>query len=327
MSKRSKTIEAICVSGTQVDMWDELNREIKLSSSIMHLFPPNTVYRLRLLGPFMKAKRIYTGGLRNIIDQLDIKSIFNGNQDAYDRAVKIVNGYFNKVDDEQVEINDAYNRRNSQRNSRTWASRMARQAPQPVLTKANTNPHQEAMSQLDKIFGKNRYWQNCLMVNAICEQPSTRSFPTIQVVALPTSICNNIGNAANLIGTNCKINGLLAHSIEVSKSGHGLNSQFSVNILPESNLTNELIRKIISEGLYDIPTLIKVANRRRYPFIYRLEPNYRMSTEFMPTILEECKKFEENKHLDKTEERIHEIPYEAFEQANNMRDGIGSLEV
>lgn len=191
----------------------------------------------------------------------------------------------------------------------------------------NRGSRSEAMTQLSKIYGDNKFWQKCLMVNALCEnQINVHDYPIIQVVALSTVVCSKIGNDIHH-RENCKISGLYAHGIKLSKVGQGINSQINISLLPESNLSPSAMNKIMTEGLYDIPTVIKEANKKRYPFIYQLEPNYRMSAELMSCIVDEYKGFEERKHIDQVEEKINEIPPEAFEQANNMRSGIGSLEV
>ena len=328
------TIESLCFSRTQGDLWDELNKDTNLSNTMLHIFPPDALYTLRLLGPFVKAKRIYTGGLSRVIHKMDIKSILYGNKDAYDKALQIVDEYFgNQIENTRLErerVNLARGAAILGMREEFVASIDPRRATQNTT---DGNPHLEARTQLSKIYGENKYWQECILVNALCQNRTglardATPYPEIKIVALSNVICDRIGSASSRSGAgNCKINGLFAHSIELRKTGQGLRSQYEASLLPETNLSQQSMSKIVSEGLYDIPTAVKEANKKRYPFLYNLIPDYKMSTELMSCIIEEHKKFEEGKHIDLVEERINEIPPEAFEQANNMRSGIGRLEV
>lgn len=317
MSK--KTVEEICVCRTQGDLWNELNSKQSLNSIILHIFPPNVNYVMRFVGPFVKAKRIYTGGLKTFINQMDIKGIVNGDKEAFEKAQQLITHHFGPEKTDVAKIFPNNTRRN--------------QEDYLIFREINKDPRKEAISQLAKMFGRDKCWQNCILVNAMCENyyPGASRNPlsaTIKVVALAPTICESIALATSVAGgERCRINGFFAHSIEMSKTGYGIQSKYNISLLPEDNLCQAHINKIMFEGLYDIPTIAKACNKKRYPFIYKVEPDYKMTDKFMASVLEEHKKFEENKHIHNTDDHINEIPEEAFEKRNNMRNGIDSLEV
>jgi len=332
MSK--KTMEELCITRTTGDLWNELHTRNNLTTAILHNLLPNANYIVRFLGPFIKAKRCYTGCFSPIMNRIDIKSIVNGNSEAYQEALKVIDGYYAKdVDGGSIrgrnrrrEFDDAGGRQGGG----NYALGL-----DPLLAQNNMkiSSLQEAQKQLTILSGKSKYWQNCIMVNALCEPFTPQSYRNpldvfINVFVLSPTICDKINIASVPYGgENCRINGMVAHSIQISKTGHGLQSKYNVAMLPEDILALPLINKIVEEGLYDIPVVAKACNNKKTPFIYNVERDYRMPTLLMTDIMEEYKKFEENKHFNRTEEQINDVPLEAFENRNIMGGGIDSLEV
>ena len=64
-----------------------------------------------------------------------------------------------------------------------------------------------------------------------------------------------------------------------------------------------------------------------HPYYYKCISDYKMPHEFIEEMIKSQSYVEENKALEHVEECLQEIPDDAFEKRNDMREAIRSLEV
>jgi hypothetical protein len=171
-------------------------------------------------------------------------------------------------------------------------------------------------------INSNMTWQKCVMVNAY-----VRGEERIKVMTLNRNMCHaiiqHIRGRENII-----LNGIFAPDISLTKRGEGLKIIFEAGISAPSYLNEKDMNIVFNNGLIDIPSFITDINKsKKSSYYYKMASNYRMPSEFTKALTTEMAKIEEEKHIRNTEEHLNEMPPEAFEKRNSMREAIGSLEL
>lgn len=289
MSNITKTIEHLSLSKTSNDLWDEFN-QLKNPNSLMLFTTTNSSVTVRLLGPFVQVLRFYAPFIKyHKFSQSDIEAIADRRPDAIKKALEFFSDKSN--------FNHAFDK----------------------------NTHSTLLKYFKQIDTMST-WQKCIMVNAFVKSDPT-TVPAIKIMTITRTLCRNIMERTEL-NPNAILNGLYAQDISITRRGEGIRTRFEVNLLPGSSLSEDQMRYVLSNELIDIPSLITELNRcSSSSYYYRKTTDYRMPPEFTKVLLEERSRIEEERHFENVEEHLNEIPIEAFERRNNMREAIGSLEV
>lgn len=287
-----KTIEELSLVKTSGDLWDEFNQDKSTSSSLLYL-NSNSKITLRMLGPFIKISRFYAPFTKYIKgSQISIEDIANKNPTAIQKAIEFMSSNISKVDKRYA-----------------FADTSSLQALQ-------------YLKEIDKKFT----WQKCIMVNVYIRNGNPVGDSHLKMLILTKMMMDSIMSVA-MNNPNAILSGLYAHDISITKKGEALQTRFEVSLSPPNHLPEDDVNCIIGTGLTDIPSLLEELNRGKGSYYYKKTTNYKMPVEFTKALLEERSHLEEDRHLIDTEEHLNEIPPEAFEHRNNMREAIGSLEV
>jgi len=168
-------------------------------------------------------------------------------------------------------------------------------------------------------------WQRCTMVNAYVVKSSSAS--GVKVLAMPRGLSDVILDRINY-NPNIPLSGFFAHNVCITRRGEALQTVFEVKLEAQSWLNDKDMNTVLSNGLIDIPTLISHLNRaKNSSYYYKKNTGYKMPTEYMKSLLEEKSHREIEHQLKQVEEHLDEMPVDALERRNNMREAIGSLEL
>jgi hypothetical protein len=292
MNPKLPTVEIFSVlsktSGPE-DLWDELNREQNQSfNSIFFYFQEEREYQIRLLGPFIKAKRIFIPKEfpKSLVSLLDNTNL---NPEVLRKKIEGIESVFPRIR-YSAKDKDAY------------------------LNFIDTLKTQKG-------------WSPIILTNAIAEPFDNSPIKIIAITPRMASALAYADPTNRTAVENMKITGLTAHDILVIKRGVGLASNFVVRFSDSLHtLSQKTIDKIMLEGLWDIKRIIEDSPKKG-AFIYAVANSYRMPDKLNNTMFKELVKIEENKHHDAAEEHINEIPKEAFENFNQANNAINSLEI
>lgn len=292
----AKTIEHISIPQTTGDLWDEFNNHNNPNSMMLYIPTDNNI-TVRILGPFAKMLRFYAPFLKYQSEsQINIEAIADKNPEA----IKKAKNFF-------TELMGKQGGRNGWRDTRI--------ADIPTIIK-----------YIDKI-ATNMTWQKCVMVNAYVKSGDSNGERRMKVLTMNRTLCDAIIRVTRG-DLNIVLNGMFAHDLSITRRGEGIQTNFDVKLKPPTHLSETDMNIVFANGLIDIPSLITEVNKsQNSSYYYKKETDYRMPSEFTKMLIEEMRLTEEIKHLVDTEKRLNEIPYEAFERRNNMRDAIGSLEL
>ena len=315
MSDSAKTLEIISCPKTVADLWDELQKDIE-PSGMMFKMLPNINYRFRFLGPFVTVNRLFIPYvISKYIKKDKLFDIMNGKQEAIDESMKKINSIVKPLSKEAKDAEYFFRK---------------------------------------KIMVGGNFGQPCVMVNALIKNMPQLDFH-LKVVPITSQMCNEFLSK----GLNTKINGLRARDVMIVKQypnqiprqeqyrppvprwreditimSDNMDTpqvsmpQYTIDIMEESFVDQKQIDNIMRHGLYDIKKVIKDLNEAQQGnYLYREVSDYRMPKEFNDVILDGLAKKEEDKHISKAEEEFAEIPKDAFENVDRLRDPIGSLEI
>ena len=283
-----KTIEALSLTKTSGDLWDEFSNQIQNPNSLTLHFAPEQKVTVRLIGPFVAVQRFYLPFLSLSCpkDIVDIDAITDKKPEAIDKAIKYYSDLKRAQPYGSVELN-------------------------------------RAIEYLKKMAGL--AWQKCIMINAY-QKPNGQ--PATIKIMTSTRILNDTIVARTHNNPDALLSGLYAHDISIIRRGEGLNTRYEVELLQPTHLADTDVNFILNEGLIDIPTLIDRLNKSTSTsYRYRMATSYKMPEEFTKALMKERVHFESDRAVSHVEERLNDIPFEAFERRNNMRDAIRSLEL
>jgi len=276
------------------DLWDEINREF---SSTEYLFWPadGINYNLRLVGPFVFAQRFFLSSPLKFVTDAELKSVLNGDQDAYKKVVEKARLWLPKKKSAASNALELLERMTANKWQRSILVNV-------MVRDALSVPRKPKVLSL----GEN-VW---------------RTLTQKMIVDLECSESDFL---------NIKINGLQAHDILFSKRGQLLNSKYNISASKKPcTLTDAEINVLVSNGLVDILPLLKALNKatikKRKGYIYKAASKYVMPPQFCG-YLKEIADMEENQHLEQIEANIHELPPDAFDNSSQFNNPISSLEL
>lgn len=287
--KNPKTLEVLSAPQTTGDLWDELQKDLNPLKKFL-TFMENREYTLRLLGPFMQVYRLYNPQSKLVTEyDIDVKRIASGDSQ-----------YFTKV------ISQVQN-----------------------LIKQSNNRSQKKFHELGKFLlnvHKNFNFNKCIVTNAYIKTGDKRDEPKVKLIALSNVVCNEIIQKVPEADT--KISGLNARDIVITRRGSGLITRYDVAVKRESMLDSAIVKKIFSQGLVDIPSLLHAMNKRNGAFYYQFQSGqYKMPDQLINTLFNAMNKLEESQQLARANEKINTLPRNCFEKVNRSRGAINSLDL
>jgi len=251
-------------------------------------FEENKEYTLRLLGPFMQVSRLYNPQ-HSLVTEYDIDIKRIASRDTE---------YFNDV------IAKIQNLIKGNSRSKKY----------PELGKFIFNAY--------KGFG----FTKAVVTNVYVKSGDHRGEPKVKLAALTHAICKEIIQKVPEADT--KISGLNARDITLTRKGSGLITRYDVAVRNETLLHENIVAKIFSQGLVDIPSLLNAMNKRNGAFYYQFQSDKYIMPESLTNVLfSALREVEESRQLQRANEKINTMPKNAFERANKKMGPINSLEV
>jgi hypothetical protein len=333
MSDSVKTLENLSCSQTTNDMWRELGMDINPDSVLVNMRGDNSTVTLRFLGPFVSTRRIYASVLKQ--KKMNIESVINRDPAAMEK----IDTYIAEYEAEKKMLKS----RNLIPSSRqTVPSRQTVRVIPPSWETINANEAaldygrtyksiEMHLKNLKEIKEKIT-WQKCLLVNACCkcldgDIPYSNGYSGFGIFVITRTIAHAI-NHATLHHTNEAISGLFAPDITLRKSGEGLQTNYVASIAPMSRLSDRMVNEILANGLIDIPAFMEMSNNHKSsPYYYRLNNGYKMSIDLLPEIIQASKGFEEKAHFASVEKHLNDLPDNAIENRQNMKNAFGGIEI
>ena len=326
--RAKKTVEILSEPHRVCDLWDEMYSEANVHKLILNYFP-NSRFCVRLLGPFVGAERIYVPKITDpkiasfITPSIQIK-LMRRDSESYQRVVEEINQYSKEV--------APYQPRKRRRTGGLFNPNEDR----------NSDPSKELTdvgSFIEKLYG-NAKWQKVVLVNGFIKEESVSfgaaSGIKIKIVPLFTTMVNSIFERSHFRTSDVndiRISGLCAYDLIITKEGAGMQSRVTGSLSESStHLSKDHLDYIMGKGLLDIPSVVNEVNMRHQgPYYYRLNGSYKMSSELCGHLQDEfhCRQkyVEENNHMKAIDEKINQLPLEAFENSESSLDAIGSLEI
>jgi len=347
------TVDVLKDPLTAYDAWDELNSEYNIKNYFLN-FAPNATYVIRLLGPFIKAQRLYkpSTAIQSVIPDQVFNRVLRRNRHAFEESLDLVSRFFNdsntaslatSLDTTIIECKKGY----------IAAERLAGEHKSPADATMFEGSCRDFVMYLAKVFYRIG-WQNVLLSNAYIKNDGGiydnlnndgaegdleySYIPNIRVVALSKMACLSLFRSLNIIygpyAQNARISGLYAHDISVSKSGRGYSTVFNMNITPTpKSLKPDEIQAIFKDKLLDMLTLMRECNEKSVgKYLYRSPSNYHMSDMWMSDLQKERDSLpnaddREGEHYEELDRQINALPAEAFENREHARNPIRSLEI
>jgi len=340
MSKISKIniIEELSNSYNVQDMWDSFNDE-EPSKKMLYI-QTGVEYKIRFLGPFIKARRTYlpeNSHFPRIMSVDELKSIVSGNASIYNSVISRL-----KEEQKKAPKTKGTNRQRLLPNDGEhdyalsdggWGDTIIAQsfAPNRRVTPPQSpqNSYIEAQTSLKKLYESSK-WQRCVMVNALVKSGNNKQPEGLKLVVLTNAMIINIkyeGNRPSDI-----ISGLFAKDITIKKEGASPQLKYQMKVDNKSTLLNQSeINNIFSKGLVDISEAIKCTNRRSAgimsSYFYRKSSGYKMPDEMYSTLFKELSYIDSMRGFEDAGDKLGSLPDEAFENKDKMSDSINCLEL
>ena len=330
MTNSAKTLEVISCPQTVSDLWDDLQKDIDPSKIIMKLLPEIS-YRFRFIGPFVTVRRLFVPNIvsKNVKKE-KVLAIMNGKEEIIDESMKKIFAVVKPNSKEAREADNFFRRKMTGNFGQVC-----------LMVNALVKPHPEVAGTFDlKVIPINR--QICteiaskgqnVKINGLKARDIVirKQYPQRQYPQYPP---NSYANPPSVrpapfspfpSGPNNPLGIAISSYMDQSSPNFPTHT---VEIMEESFIPQEQIDYLMRRGLFDIRTVIKDVNEMNYGnYIYKEVSNYRMPKEFNDVIFDELAKPEENKHIEKAEEELSEVPRDAFENIDRLRGPINSLEV
>jgi hypothetical protein len=338
MKKIPNLIEELSCSKTNNDLWDTYKEEYNTNGIFLYFMDDQTI-TLRFLGPFIQAHRFYIAPIKFIRDSIDINGIGNKDQIAINNALNVVE----KCSKDRAYSQDCYN------DMRKFLSTIQKKATWQKCVMVNACVRNETALPSLKIAVLTKQLCNAIIekvplntkINGInAHDISIRKHAPVPVINTPPFVINRrvrphdnsfYGSILDEIQTSLNLDANQTVSINYANVTPERERQYSapnfhVNIENQTSLSEQEIRLVINEGLWDIPTVIKSMNKNS-AYVYKCSSNYKMPSEFMTDIASEIRKKEEDNHFEEVDKNFNDIPAEAFENRNRNRGAIGSIEI
>lgn len=283
------------------DIWDELG---KYCQTNFFFFPSSkNTGRIRLLGPYYKTSRIYIEpelNLSSLLSQEEFKNLISGDEKVKEKLTKAL-----------VVTNFKNNRK---------------------IVEQNTQ--QKVSTLLSKIVDNNQ-WQYCTLFNSFSHNDNK-----ILITPITSSLISNIKIELNK--ENRKLHGIYAHDLiftttqdQVTNRNPFLNGKpnLTISIGASSILPKEAIHLIRTQGLFDIPKVIKYNNnnnaKKMSGYFYMIKDlNFKAPEEFTKNLMEEEKNIRQKQNIDDLLNYDQELlPKEAIEDRDDINNPIANMEI
>lgn len=334
-----ETIKAISFPKTAKDLWDNF-QEVTSVKDLFLKMEIGLTYRMRLLGPFVRARRIFIPPIiKNNANKSEIKSIINQDEKVIKEVLNRVSNLPSKYDKKAIEKAKIFLKGKTDKHFLGNLCTLSN-----ALIKNDSNVFRLKIVTLN--------WSTCQIINQ--EHGANAKISGLKardIVMKKESTQRNQSGQGNqngwrniggiydayspIIGTTSGNPDAYGNSIvtmlqPVNAYEYDKNSfpVYTANLEEESTLTQSQIDYIMQNGLIDIIGVVKEINNSGYGnYIYTGVPQYRMPKDLNESIFYGMDKIEENRHIEKVEEDISDVPNSAFENFEKMRGTINSLEV
>jgi hypothetical protein len=337
--------ELFSESGSIYELLSEIDDS--LDKTMVTVFP-DTSYTFRMIGPILKAKRVFIGSnklsLMGMVEK-EFRKIIEGDKVALDLVVEKITRAKKEHLKKEAEIKKPFVM-NITNNSdigfmgRFWVG----------IAPLNLGDYDSAIETLNKLFYKGGNWQRCIASNIfIKNSPHGKNFLRTYCLT-PTIIGEIVKNTIPMIGspisvglTNPKISGIDAHDLTISKQSvnppvqpvpsqiaFARNNQHNVVICPKTRLNMKEISYILQNGLYDIRKVMEAINKKTIQKMggyYYIVDDYKLPETLMEGFNKELSDIESDMHFEEVEEQICNIDQDAIEDAPKYDGAIDSLEV
>jgi hypothetical protein len=334
-----EVIKAISCPKKVKDLWDNFQESTKAQDLFLKM-ETGVAYRMRLLGPFVRARRIFVPTIiKNNANKREIKSIIN--QDS-----KVIEEVSNRVSHLP-----SYDKKAIEKAKIFLKGKTDKHFLGNLCTLSNALIKNDSNVFRLKIVTLN--WSTCQIIyqehganakisglkarDIVMKKESTQRNQRnqIQISNPPFGVFISDTSYSPIIGTTSGNPDAYGNSIvtmlqPVNAYEYDKNSfpVYTANLEEESTLTQSQIDYVMQNGLIDIIGVVKEINNSGYGnYIYAGVPQYRMPKDLNESIFYGMDKIEENRHIEKVEEDISDVPNSAFENFEKMRGTINSLEV
>ena len=346
---KTPSFEIISEQQTAGNLWEEVNREFEFP---VFNQPSNSTYRIRLLGPFIKAKRVYLPSELSYNDIPDLKitrkdvvAILNGNYEVYSGIMDEIKGSVIelckmeaqsrnedtdpiRMDEDLLKGVQQVSRKNLD-NRKRWKVTSEYSDKQP-----DTFKEMRLLLEYGKLLGvlhNKEKWLDCILTNALIEIENSdeivagpsRQIAILQLsksmVDLIISHCRSIANMHDVDASDIKLSGLYAHDISLTKQGNGSDAKYIVQLESQpTHLPKDKTDFIFSEELYDISSVISAVNRNndmRTGFLYSIEKKYKMPEEMYDTFQKDFQNGEKDIHHNEAYGDMSNLPKDAIDSS------------
>jgi len=201
----------------------------------------------------------------------------------------------------------------------------------PYAPKSKIEEISDAKMTLNRLYQRSK-WQRCVLVNALV---LNQGAPSLKVLALNGKMTLNTKINGHLMGDvngNIPLSGLNAHDLNVVRTGEGFDTQYEFTIAENpTHLSERDVNKVLSTGLADMGEVMKDINRHslanKMSYFYRKVSGYKMPEELYSTLFKELGSIEEHKAAIDADDKLDDLPEEAFEDRESMSDPINCLEI
>jgi len=336
--KNTRTVELLSCPQTSGDLWTEIYKEDSPNNFILSFIPDST-YTMRLLGPFISARRLYiphSNVSASFVNSKQIEDIRNGNEKLYDEIMNKIKESLHQMKPPKRTGKDIGKLIDEIDSESDFVDFRCPEPVPPSMNRRGQAYDNISLQEYEQLIGflkalkRGSGWQKHILVNALIRSSNVSlplSSKMVIIVPLIKRLCQSIFNAVG--SSNIKINGLYAHDLTVRKSGRGLQTRYDVQLSrTPSHLPIEDVNQIFATGLLDIPSVIRDYAKNKFGgYMYKMNSDYKMSEEFFAYLEEEFPVKDEAVHFQRVEENINNLPEEAFENRINVNDAIGSLDI
>jgi len=318
-------------------------------------------FDVRLLGPFVKARKIFidTKKYYDYFSKDEVIKIFNGDEATYNSVItKIVSmmpksmGAYGNA---KVKTDQSFGDLNYVSTSSLKPSNPVNYEGQNELLRS------EADSLIRKIWVE-KSWQKCILSNVLVRNNTQTTGAKLRLFSISNSNISEIVSqisAARKNIDNVNISGLFAHDIQFSKIMPTISTRHAhTELIPETNnpyvvfrsdpmpispkpyvktavrlskdqtlLKKDEIEFVFSMGLWNIMKVVEDSNAiLKKGYYFKIISDYKMDQ----SLFEDMKvqyNHDEEQHFEQVEEDINDIPEEAFENRIDTNNPIESLDI
>jgi len=356
MRRIGNLVEELKYNKNLTDLRNSFFEEDNPSKIFLNLYNGQQ-FDVRLLGPFVKARKIFidTEKYYDYFSKDEVTKILNGDEATYNSVItKIVSmmpkstGTYGNA---KVKIDQS------------WQNHITKNPLNPAnLEEQKELLRTEADSLIRKIWVE-KSWQKCILSNVLVRNNTQTTGAKLRLFSISNSNISEILtqiSAARKNINNANISGLFAHDIQFSKIMPPLTPtrHAHTELIPETNnryvvfrsdpmpispksyvqtavrlskdqtlLKKDEIEFVFSMGLWNIMKVVEDSNAiLKKGYYFKIISDYKMDQ----SLFEDMKvqyNHDEEQHFEQVEEDINDIPEEAFENRIDTNNPIESLDI